>query len=538
MNYLKSTIITQAGHELIVRGQVDGTDPVFTRAEVGAGKYTDADTMAVLESMTALRDPRQEFPLANIQIKNKTNIYISFVATNHDDTQTLTEGTYPMLEIGIYAKDPDNPDEEILYALALADPSHPDWMPTYNGSLPAITTYHIMVEVSNAENVTLEGGGGVYALADDLDSLQRQVDGMIPSGTIPIPHRAWQDTDDGAAVHIPLPAITDEYIPHVIVSDAGAEASMQAGMELICEAGDGELTIHALAAPTEDIEVSVTMWRRTRNITVVWPELQVRDPGTFTAADFAEIMESGKALEYLHPGDPTPLLPLNGTIGDLTLEDYLARFRIMDFYDSRPIFMLWENEAGQPICLVPSNYASTYVEANATGICMNRKGQIGNTVDSSLDTNAKTYGPNKGGWEPCYDRLAAMPQAKLLLPEEWQALIIPTTIWTDNVGNATNAASSITSTTDYCFLPDECELFGTNTYGNQYCNQKQKQWAYSKAGNSLKANRHDQPTTAANWFGRGPCRSYTSSFCGVDTNGTASTLSAAYTYGLRFCFRI
>ena len=296
--------------------------------------------------------------------------------------------------------------------------------------------------------------------------------------------------------------------------------------------GSATITISVAAGSNHNAPTSVTC-----AVTVTMPSVAPPSSGR-TSTDIKGIVDAGLADTYLHSGDITELVPLNGTMGGVTFNNYKVRFRIMDIQDGHPIFMLWENEAGQPICLVPSNYASTYVEANATGICMNRKGQIGNTVDSSLDTNAKNYGPNKNGWSGCYCRGTLMAQFKALLPKAWQDIIIPTTVWTDNVGNATNAASSITSTTDYCFLPDEFELFGTNTYGNQYCNQKQKQWAYPKAGNSLKANRHDQPTTAAYWFGRGPRRSGTYTFCGVTTSGTATNLAAAYAYGLRPAFRV
>ena len=39
--------------------------------------------------------------------------------------------------------------------------------------------------------------------------------------------------------------------------------------------------------------------------------------------------------------------------------------------------------------------------------------------------------------------------------------------------------------------------------------------------------------TAARWFERGPYRSSTHGFCGVNTTGTANYFYAAYTYGLR-----
>lgn len=298
-------------------------------------------------------------------------------------------------------------------------------------------------------------------------------------------------------------------------------------------AGSATITISVAAGTNHNAPSN-----KTCSVSVTMPAVTPPSGGR-GAAELKGIIDAGLGSTYLHSGDMTELVPLNGTMGGTTFNNYKVRFRIMDMgEDGHPIFMLWENEAGVPICLVPTNYGSTYVEANATGICMNRKGQIGNTIDSTLDTNAKNYGPNKKGWSGSYCKNTLMAQFKNLLPTEWQNIIIPTTVWTDNVGNATNAASSITSTTDYCFLPDEYELFGTNTYGNQYCNQKQKQWAFPKAGNSLKAFRHDATTTAASWFERGPDRSATSSFCGVLTGGTANTFYAAYAYGLRPAFRI
>lgn len=256
-----------------------------------------------------------------------------------------------------------------------------------------------------------------------------------------------------------------------------------------------------------------------------------------TPAQIKTAVDAGLFTNLYNVGDATALVPLNGTMGGVRFSDYKARFRVMDIQDGHPIFMLWENENGTPICLTPANYGS-YIEMNATGICMNRKGQIGNTVDANLDTNAKNNGPNKGGWEKSYCRNTLMPQAKNLLPTAWRNIIIPTTVWTDNVGNFTDAAASITSTSDEIFLPDEYELFGKNQCGNQYCNQKQRQWAYPTAGNSLNAYRHDSPTTAACWFERGSYRGTWYSFCSVDTGGVAIGYNAARAGGLRFCFRI
>ena len=273
MNYLRSTIITEAGHALIAKNQAEGTSPTFTHAEVGAGVYTEADTMDVIEQLTALRDPRQTFPLAGVEVRNKTNIYISFVATNHDDRQTLTEGTYPMLEMGIFANDPDV--GEILYAVVLADTEHPDWMPTYNGLLPAVITYHVMIEVSNAENVQLTSGGGSFALADDLEAVRQVMLSLITGGTCTIPASVWQETDTGAVARIPIATVTANHLPQVVVSDASASDAIAAGMELIATTENGAVLVYADQAPTADIEISLALFRVMKPLVVNWTETEV-----------------------------------------------------------------------------------------------------------------------------------------------------------------------------------------------------------------------------------------------------------------------
>lgn len=175
MGEFNSAVLTARGMELLNRCQTEKKRMEFSRAALGNGVYAESDDLMAL---TSLKAERQSFPFVLKQVVNRTNSKLKFIATNHDETQTLTEG-YPVREVGVYAIDPDDPDgEEILYAVALAVPGHTDWMPSYNDLLPTTMTITIQIEVSNAETVIITGGGGAYASAEDFEELKDAFDNL------------------------------------------------------------------------------------------------------------------------------------------------------------------------------------------------------------------------------------------------------------------------------------------------------------------------------------------------------------------------
>ena len=148
--------------------------------------------------------------------------------------------------------------------------------------------------------------------------------------------------------------------------------------------------------------------------------------------------------------------------------------------------------------------------------CMNATAQM-----NSSNTNS-------GGWGSCAMRNSVLSSILSSLPADLQKVI-------KNVNKPTSAgnqSANINTTSDKLFLLSEVEIFGSTTYSKS---GEGSQYAYYKAGNSKvkKVN-----GSASYWWERSPDGSYSTSFCSVDSNGSANFTSASYSNGVAFGFCI
>lgn len=159
--------LTTAGKALLAKAQAGQTSIQITKAQTGSGSYSSGEN---IEGRTALKTPKQTFPIQNKVISDAENTVILKIAiTNKSETETLSNG-YDITEFGIFAKDPQK--GEILYSIATASTS--DYMPAYNGVLPSVINMSYYLEVSNAANVTINSAGAL-ALQADLEALESRV---------------------------------------------------------------------------------------------------------------------------------------------------------------------------------------------------------------------------------------------------------------------------------------------------------------------------------------------------------------------------
>lgn len=159
--------LTTAGKALLAKAQAGQTSIQITKAQTGSGSYSSGEN---IEGRTALKTPKQTFPIQNKVISDAENTVILKIAiTNKSETETLSNG-YDITEFGIFAKDPQK--GEILYSIATASTS--DYMPAYNGVIPSVINMSYYLEVSNAANVTINSAGAL-ALQADLEALESRV---------------------------------------------------------------------------------------------------------------------------------------------------------------------------------------------------------------------------------------------------------------------------------------------------------------------------------------------------------------------------
>jgi hypothetical protein len=148
--------LTAKGIALLAKAQAGECTIKLTRAMSGDGAYTANENLL---NKTALKSPRQTFPLSVVTTQNSTNVFVKFEMTNKQDSGNLKNGYY-VKELGIFATDPD--EGEILYALAIGVEDQWDYMPAYNDLIPSKITVDFLTEVANAETVEIVMPNAMY----------------------------------------------------------------------------------------------------------------------------------------------------------------------------------------------------------------------------------------------------------------------------------------------------------------------------------------------------------------------------------------
>ena len=164
MAQFKEAVLTRKGIALLAKAQAEQKTISFTRAITGNGEYEDGED---LSRRTELKSYQQEFAPTTIQRQNETNVYVRFSITNNPSYGPLEHGYY-VTEIGLMANDPD--EGEILYGIAIAEEDKADYLPAYNNLLPAVIGVDFLIEVDNAESVTITTDLSAYATNADLNA--------------------------------------------------------------------------------------------------------------------------------------------------------------------------------------------------------------------------------------------------------------------------------------------------------------------------------------------------------------------------------
>lgn len=242
--------------------------------------------------------------------------------------------------------------------------------------------------------------------------------------------------------------------------------------------------------------------------------------------DIKGVADASEGQNYWAVGD-TKQITINGKLSDgLTLSNYSTYVYIIGFDHNSAVegtgmaFQGFKTAqtGGVDVALCDSGYNSS----KASGLWFN------------MNNNNST----SGGWESCNMRNNTLPMVKSTMPSDLQSVLKITTIYTDNTGGSSTAASYVTATKDDLYLLAEFEIFGARTYANTAEQNFQKQYAYYVSGNSKVKYRHDSTATAANWLERSVYAATVHSFCGVNTGGAAAFRDANFSYGLAPCFKV
>ena len=133
---------------------------------------------------------------------------------------------------------------------------------------------------------------------------------------------------------------------------------------------------------------------------------------------------------------------------------------------------------------------------------------------------------NSGGWQNSAMRTTHLPAILNMMPAEVKAAIRDV----QKKSSAGNQSSSIQTTNDKLFLLSEIEIFGSTTYSFA---GEGKQYAYYQAGNSKVKNLSGSAYT---WWERSPTSSNSTTFCNVNSSGSANANDASGSNGVAFGF--
>lgn len=149
--------LTAAGRNILLRA-LAGDTIKFTKVKLGNGAAQNPD------NATGLNNMLMTLPVSSITIG--TN-YVTLVTTFSNSS--ITSG-FHITEAGFYVEDPDNSNNEVLYALGTEPESSSDYIPAASNRIVEMQ-YNALIFIGDAENVSAAISSSlVYVIQDDFDS--------------------------------------------------------------------------------------------------------------------------------------------------------------------------------------------------------------------------------------------------------------------------------------------------------------------------------------------------------------------------------
>lgn len=184
-------VLTDAGLALSNRAQAGEATLRFTRMVTGDGAYTASEKApSALRKRTGLKAQKNSYTLSSAHA-SADGVRLTSLITNQNPVtgEALVSEGYHINEIGLYAEEKDGgSDTEVLYSIAVAAGDNGDYMPPYNGGMPAQIVQEYRAKVSAAAEVSISCAGA--ALLAEEKGIPGGVatlgaDGRVPAGQLP-----------------------------------------------------------------------------------------------------------------------------------------------------------------------------------------------------------------------------------------------------------------------------------------------------------------------------------------------------------------
>lgn len=247
----------------------------------------------------------------------------------------------------------------------------------------------------------------------------------------------------------------------------------------------------------------------------------------YTWDEISRISLADKAVEYGFKVGDAKEVTLNGSVGYGSSQATFSNQKYWVY-----IIGINHNEAKEGKGIAFQGFKTAQSGGIDIAVTATNYGSKGSgMVMNSINTNS-------GGWVGSAAHKTIMPQWKACFPSDLQAVIRSTTLYADDVGNASTAASSVKASANEVYYLAEYEVFGSNHSANTNEPAQQVQYAYYAAGNSKVKYRSDSTNTAAIWWLCSTDCNATAGFCLVGTDGSAYYYNAFGSYGSAPCFKV
>ena len=245
-----------------------------------------------------------------------------------------------------------------------------------------------------------------------------------------------------------------------------------------------------------------------------------------TWAQIKEVAEKSHGANYWAVGDTKQII-IDGKVSDgLTLSNYQTWVYIIGFDHN-------SEKEGTGIAFGGFKTAQT----GGVDVALYDSG-YGSSKSSGQWFNMNNNNSTTGGWASCNMRNNTLPLVKSAMPSDLQSVLKTTTIYTDNTGGSSTAASYVTATQDELYLLAEFEIFGVRRSANAAEQNYQQQYSYYATGNSKIKYSYISTGYPIDWWGRSVVATNTSFFCAVNGIGDTYADGAHYPYGLAPAFKV
>ena len=320
----------------------------------------------------------------------------------------------------------------------------------------------------------------------------------------------------------------------VVTTTTGSTVTCtKGGTTLTAVEVDGKWTFNLNDFGTWTVTATLGDKTATKTVDVAWAQLYevtlLFVDATLDNNDWETIKQVADASageSYWAVGD-TKQITINGKLSDgLTLSNYFTYVYIIGFDHNKDV-------EGTGIAF--QGFKTAQTSGKDVALCDSGVGAI---KSSGQWFNMNNNDSTTGGWASCDMRNNTLPVVKAALPNDLTAVLKTSTIYTDNTGGSSTAASYVAATQDDLYLLAEWEIFGAKTRANIAEQNYQKQYTYYAAGNSKIKYRYDETAAPVSWWERSVYAADSSGFCDVFSNGIATSDDAWYSRGLAPAFKV